>query len=323
MIYPVCRLFRILSCRCCIPIFLFIVSAAPAASAQESDSHALVISGSPSLLPLLAAWTEDFRRQHRDVQVRVQSTSDAEAAAALADGAVQLAAMSRAMSPAELAAFRTRRGTTPMPARVALDAVVVIVNAVNPLQGLTSAQVDGIFSAQRLCKGSGEIRLWGQVLPAAIWHTRPIRLFGLGGGMASTSQAVRENLLCGGEFSPSLSQLPEPRALFEAVRDHANAIGFLPSPFLAEGVRPVPLAVGAGGRPVGPEAANIVSGAYPLSRFLYLYMAFSRERLALPRSFVALALSQQGQKRAAEAGFVALPATVASQEMAKVGSAPN
>jgi phosphate transport system substrate-binding protein len=317
------RLVRILSCPWCIPIFFCTVSPVSDAAAQGIESRALVISGSATLLPLLEAWTEDFRHQHREVQVRVQSTNDAEAAAALADGAVQIAAMSRPMNPAELAAFRDRWGAAPMPARVALDAVVVIVNAVNPLQGLTQAQVDGIFSAQRLCKGSGEIGVWGQVLPAAIWRTRPIRLFGLGGGMASASQAVRENLLCGGEFNSSLSQLPEPGALLEAVRDHANAIGFLPSPFLAEGVRPVPLAAGSGLPPVAPDAANIVSGAYPLSRFLYLYTAFSPERLALPRSFVALALSQHGQKRAAEAGFVALPAAVASQEMAKIGTTPN
>ena len=62
---------------------------------------------------------------------------------------IPLLASSRDTTEAERGAFRSRRGYDPMEIPIALDAVGIYVNRENPIKGLTMAQVDAIFGADR------------------------------------------------------------------------------------------------------------------------------------------------------------------------------
>ena len=287
--------------------------------AGAPSNSTLILSGSQSLAPVIELWAGDFAREFPGTTLHVQSSGSEAAPAALADGAADLAAMSRVMTAAEIQAFEARKGFRPTPIRVALDGVMVIVNALNPIRGLSMAQVDGIFSTSRRCRGSQDIATWGQVVPPGVWLSRPIQLIGAG-LMSGTRRYFREQALCGGEFKSGVAAKMGPGEVVGAVRDSANAIGYVAMAFLSEGVRAVPLASGASGRFVEPAANNVLSGAYPLTRYFYLYMAKPAGRpLSLPVArFMTLALSPQGQKRVAEAGYIPLPAAVSSEEMAKL-----
>lgn len=280
---------------------------------------ALIVTGGNDMAPVLDAWAGDYAKRRPQVEVRVQAAGPEMAAAALADHALDLAAMERPMTAAEIDAFQVRNGFRPTAVKVAMDAVVIIVNALNPVGGLTLQQVDAIFSVTRRCGGSQDIDRWGQLQPLGIWHSRPLQLFGLD-VQSGARRYLREQALCGGEFKPAVTARAGPRDVTAAVRDSANAIGYVPMAFVGEGVRSVPLAVGSDARFVEATADNVLRGLYPLGRYLYLYAAQPPGR-ALPAAaagFLSGALSLQGQRRVAENGYVPLPSVVTAQELAKL-----
>lgn len=288
-------------------------------AADATVLDVLIVVGSESLAPVIELWSKDLTREFPGRTLRVQLSGSDTGPAALADGAAHLAAMSRAMNAAEINAFEARRGFRPTPIRVAIDAVTVLVNAVNPIRGLTLAQVDAIFSSDRRCGGTRDIVSWGQVTPQGVWLSRPMQAFGRS-DLSGTRDYFRERALCGGEFKESVVSKRDSRAVVQAVGDSANAIGYAAMAFRGPGARALPLASTASGRFVEPNAANVLSGDYPLTRYLYLYVAKPPgQRLPIPiEQFVGLALSAQGQKRVAQAGYIPLPSGVVSQEMAKL-----
>ncbi|MGA0203836.1 MAG: PstS family phosphate ABC transporter substrate-binding protein, partial [Pseudohongiellaceae bacterium] len=76
-------------------------------------------------------------------------------------------------------------------------------------------------------------------------------------------------------------------------------------------VRAVP--VGREGQDfVEANAANAVSGSYPLSRFLYIYLNKppNDDLPPLEKEFLKLILSEQGQQLVKRDGYVPLPAEV-------------
>ena len=64
-----------------------------------------------------------------------------------------------------------------------------------------------------------------------------------------------------------------------------------------------------------------MSGKYPLSRFLYVYVNKHPNKPLSPlqAEFVKLILSQQGQGIVAKDGYIPLPTAVVKKEMAKLG----
>ena len=67
------------------------------------------------------------------------------------------------MKAEEIAAFEKKFGYKPTGIRVALDALAVFVSKDNPIQSLTLAQVDAIFSLTRKGGAPADITTWGQV----------------------------------------------------------------------------------------------------------------------------------------------------------------
>ena len=70
-----------------------------------------------------------------------------------------------------------------------------------------------------------------------------------------------------------------------------------------------------------PTRENILSGAYPLSRKLYLYVNKPPNR-SLPREqreFIRFIYSSQGQAGVQREGYIQVGSDLAKQELAKVG----
>jgi phosphate transport system substrate-binding protein len=68
------------------------------------------------------------------------------------------------------------------------------------------------------------------------------------------------------------------------------------------------------------EHQNAISGAYPLSRFLYVYVNKTPGKPLPPLTgeFIKLVLSSAGQKVVVKDGYIPLPARVAERELAKI-----
>ena len=87
-----------------------------------------------------------------------------------------------------------------------------------------------------------------------------------------------------------------------------NAIGYAGAGYVNALVKPLAIARDDAGEAVAPDAREIASGRYPLTRALYLYVNRKpdRELSALPAAFLEYALSAQGQRLLPSTGFVAL-----------------
>src|SRR5512139_2369518 len=102
--------------------------------------------GSDTLANLMTLWTEAFKREYPNVNIQVQAAGSSTAPPALTEGTANFGPMSRAMTDKEIQEFETRHGYKPTVFRVAMDALAVYVHKDNPIESLTLAQVDAIFS---------------------------------------------------------------------------------------------------------------------------------------------------------------------------------
>ena len=86
-------------------------------------------------------------------------------------------------------------------------------------------------------------------------------------------------------------------------------------------MKAVPIAKAAGQPFENATAENAVKGAYPLSRFLYVYVNKKPNQPLSPleREFIRLVLSKQGQEAVVKDGFIPLPAAVAARALKDAG----
>ena len=66
-----------------------------------------------------------------------------------------------------------------------------------------------------------------------------------------------------------------------------------------------------------PTSANIASGDYPISRYLYLYTDGTPEGPVA--DYIKFILSSEGQDIVSKVGYIALPQTIMSEQLAKLG----
>lgn len=306
-----------------------LISAASATWAQEDAlpeyervsgvSGTLSSIGSDTLANLMTLWTEEFKRQYPNVNIQVQAAGSSTAPPALTEGTASFGPMSRAMRDNEIEAFEARHGYKPTAIRVAIDALAVYVHKDNPLQALTIAEVDAIFSVTRRCGGDADIRRWGELGLTGTWANRPIQLYGRN-SVSGTYGYFKQVALCGGDFKNNVNEQPGSASVVQAVSSSLNGIGYSGIGYVTSGVRSVPLAEYEGAEAVAATSENAVSGDYPLSRFLYVYVN-KRPGTPLPpleREFVKLVLSRVGQDVVGKDGYVPLSPRMAARELSKI-----
>jgi len=116
--------------------------------------------GSDTLNNLMTFWAEGFQKQYPNVRVQIEGKGSSTAPPALISGTAQLGPMSRAMKAEEIDEFEKKYGYKPTAIRVAVDGLAVYVNKDCPLEELTMAQVDAIFSKTRKGGSKRPISTW-------------------------------------------------------------------------------------------------------------------------------------------------------------------
>lgn len=279
----------------------------------------LISVGSDTLNNLMALWSDGFRRYYPHVRFEIEGKGSSTAPPALIAGTAQLGPMSREMKASEIDQFEARYGYPPAQIRVALDALAVYVHRDNPIQGLTIAQVDAIFSKSRLCGYPENVTTWGQVGLTGAFANRPISLYGRNSA-SGTYGFFKENALCGGDFKDEVKEQPGSASVVQGVTVDLYGIGYSGIGYRTSGVRAVPLAFHEGEPPAEPTLENVISGAYPLGRFLYIYINKTPGQPLEPvvREFLRYVLSREGQEAVIRAGYLPLPAEVVEAELVKL-----
>ncbi|MDP2381548.1 MAG: PstS family phosphate ABC transporter substrate-binding protein [Nitrospirota bacterium] len=273
-----------------------------------SFSGTIAIAGSDSMKPLTESWANDLRQLYPGLTIKVSSAGSETGLAQLMEGKAQVAAISRRMTVQEIVEFKREFGYEPTEVPVAVDALAVFVHKDNPIEGLTLAQVDAIFSIERRRGLRYPVNSWGDaMLLEEGWVEAPIHIYGRNGN-SGTATFFREHVLNGADFKKTMTVGAGSASVVVELMKDRYGIGFSGIGYRTSGLRPVPLATVQGGRYVAPTFETAMDGSYPLRRQLYLYVNRA-PKVALPGSlaeYVKFALSQQGQQIVVDEGYYAL-----------------
>src|SRR5690606_28729484 len=291
----------------------------PAYQPQSGVAGTVSSVGSDTLNNLMALWSEGFRTYYPSVQMEIEGKGSSTAPPALIAGTAQLGPMSREMKASEVDQFEARFGYPPTPMRVALDALAVYVHRDHPVQPLTLAQVDAIFSKSRACGCPEDITTWGQAGLTGPWANRPISLYGRNSA-SGTYGFFKENALCGGDYKDEVKEQPGSASVVQGVTVDLYGIGYSGIGYRTSGVRAVPLAFGEGEPFAEPRLENVISGDYPLGRFLYIYINKAPGQPLPPvvEEFLRYVYSREGQEAVIRDGYLPLPPAVIEAELAKL-----
>ncbi|MDM7999384.1 MAG: phosphate ABC transporter substrate-binding protein PstS family protein [Dehalococcoidia bacterium] len=292
-------------------------AAIPAYTKASGISGSISSVGSDTLANLMTLWAEEFKRVYPNVNIQIQAAGSSTAPPALTEGTSNLGPMSRKMKDKELEAFENKFGYKPTAIPVAIDALAVFVHKDNPIKGMTIADVDAIFSQTRKCGGTVDITTWGKAGLDGAWANRALQLFGRN-SVSGTYGYFKEHALCGGDFRNNVNEQPGSASVVQSVATSINSIGYSGIGYKTSSVRAVPLSKKVSESFVDATPENAVSGDYPLSRYLYIYInkAPNKPLDPITREFVKLVLSQQGQQVVVKDGYVPLPAKTVEKVLA-------
>jgi phosphate transport system substrate-binding protein len=279
-------------------------------------------------------WVRLFRKAYPRLSVTMEARASGTGGPALTEGRAHLAPVGRELLPPEEKAFVDKFGYKPFAIRVATGSVgslgktatsVVFVDKDNPIQGLTMAQLDAIYSKTRL-RGHADIRTWGDLGLKGEWAARPIHLYGLK-PVNGIEQFLKQRLLLGGEYREGIQFVKGKgftHAFTVAAEDMAHSPGGLTYALLSNvtsNVKVVPVADKEGAPFLAPTVENVYSHAYPLSRFVYIFVNRPPGKALEPKvkEFLQLVLSREGQDVVAREGvYIPLTPEMVREERAKL-----
>jgi phosphate transport system substrate-binding protein len=278
--------------------------------------------GSDTLANMMTFWAEEFKRLYPNVNMQIQAAGSSTAPPALTEGTSNFGPMSRAMKSKEIEAFEKRHGYKPTEVRVAIDALAVFVHKDNPIEGMTIAEVDAIFSSTRLCGAEQQVTRWGDLGLSGSWVNRDLQLYGRN-SVSGTYGYFKEIGLCDGDFRNNVNEQPGSASVVQSVSTSLNAVGYSGIGYITSGVKTVPLALEEGGEYVDATTESALAGKYPLSRFLYIYVNKHPNKPLDPATaeFVKFMLSKTGQEIVDKDGYIPVPRIVVEQELERLGLA--
>lgn len=279
-------------------------------------------------------WVKLFRQAYPRLSVTMEARASGSGGPALTEGRAHAAPVGRELLPLEEKAFVDKFGYKPLAIRVATGSVsslgktassVILVSRDNPISGLTLAQLDAIYSKTRN-RGFKDVKTWGDLGLGGEWANLPIHLYGLK-HPNGIEWYFKQVVMLGGDYKDHIQFVKGEgftHAFTVAAHDMAKNKGGLTYALLANvtpDVRVVPLAENAGEPFVAPTVKNVASHAYPLSRYVYIFVNRPPGKALEPKTkqFLRLVLSREGQQVVADEGvYIPLNADVVRQELAKL-----
>lgn len=252
-----------------------------------AQNKAITIKGSDTMVILVQRWTELFHNKNSKVDFQVTGGGSGTGIAALLNGTTDICSSSRPMKPEEVQKLKDKFKTKGVEVRVARDGVALYVHKKNKVNKLTLEQIRNIFM--------GKITNWKELGGA----DKKITLYSRENN-SGTYEFFKEHVLLKKDFAPSAQNMPGTAALINAISKDQYGIGFGGAAY-AKDVKELFVAKDAKSEYVQPKEANILSGKYPISRFLYFYLKNRPEGDV--KKFVDWVISKEGQKVVAEVGY--------------------
>lgn len=262
---------------------LFVVLlAVTATTTATAASNSIVLDGSTTVGPLAKTFASYFTKKY-GVRVTVSESGSGNGAKSLINGSCTIAAMSRAMKAAEIAAARTK-GVNPVAHVVALDGLAMIVHPANPIRSLSKAQISSIYR--------GTITNWREVGgPNA-------RIVVIQRESNSGTQESFKELVVGKgvQITGSAETQSSNGSVKSRVSTTLSAIGFVGLGFVDRSVKIVAV------NGVLPTLSMVKNGTYPVTRPLFFYT--NGQPAGSVKQFIELPKTADGKRMITELGFI-------------------
>lgn len=258
----------------------------PSLTLQAADK--IRISGSTSVLPIVAEVSKQYRALHPQLKLLVSGGGSGAGVADISKGASEIAMVSRDLSSHE----KQRLQNKVRQVAVARDAVAVAISSEVYEAGVRQLSLEQIAGIYR-----GKIKNWQQV------GGPDARILVIDKEPSRGTRHVFAKVVLGSAKAraPGASIVTgsnnEEQA---AIANSAQAIGMLSNAWLNDDVRAV--AVGEPGRAVLPTRQNIADGSYPIQRNLNLLLV--KEPNPRVAAFVDYLLSEEGQRIVEQTGYL-------------------
>jgi phosphate transport system substrate-binding protein len=247
----------------------------------------ITVKGSDTMVILAQRWAERYMQAHKDVVVQVTGGGSGTGISALINGTTDICNSSRPMKPSERDKLKSRFGSRGVEIKSALDGLTVYVNEANPVSELSLEQLKALYT--------GKMTNWKDVGGP----NERVILYGRENS-SGTFVYFRDNVLGGDDYSSTMQTLPGTAAVVNAVARDKNGVGYGGAAY-GKGIREIRVKKDASSIGYAPTQANIKSGEYPISRFLYLYVR-NRPSGAM-KEYIDWILSDEGQKIVSEVGY--------------------
>jgi phosphate transport system substrate-binding protein len=263
-----------------------------ASGARFAWAGNITVKGSDTMVILAQKWAEVYMSQHPGTKIQVTGGGSGTGIAALQNQTTDLANSSRKIKATEVAACLKAFKKRPTEYPVCLDGLSVYVNEANPIKELSVPQLEAIFT--------GRIKNWRELGG----DDKPITLYSRENS-SGTYEFFKEHVLQGRDFAASAQTMPGTAAVLQAVAKDKYGIGYGGAAYGA-GAKHLKIRKDDASPAVEPTEETVVSGAYPISRQLYIYVnpAVDTGEVA---QYLAWIRSEAGQKVVREIGYYPLP----------------
>lgn len=263
-----------------------------AGAVLSAPAGTITIKGSDTLVILAQKWAEQYMAAHPGTKIQVTGGGSGIGFAALQNKTTDIANASRPIKAAERAALIRASGKNPREYKVALDGLSIYAHKDNPVTELSLDQLRDIFTGKnRNWKGLG-----GPDAQIVVYSRE---------NSSGTYEFFKENVLKGQDFAAGAQTMPGTAALLQAVVKDKNAIGYGGAAY-GHDAKILKVKKTAESAAVEPTEENVVSGKYPIWRYLYNYLNPDKDKGEIA-SYLAWIRSPAGQKIVKDVGYYPLP----------------
>ena len=264
-----------------------------------AQTRSITIKGSDTMVILGQKWAETYMKKNPGANIQVTGGGSGVGLAALINGTTDIAESSRPMKDTEKTQLQQKRGVPTVELAVALDGLAVYVHGSNPIQELSLEQLEKIYT--------GVVKNWKDVGG----NDERIILYGRENS-SGTYAYFKEHVLKNADYYPTTQTLPGTAAVINAVSKDLRGIGYGGIAYL-KGVKALKVKKDNSTPAVEPSLENVQKNIYPISRFLYWYLAGQpKDQIKKLTDWV---VSTEGQAVVTDVGYYPLSAEM----LAKMG----
>jgi phosphate transport system substrate-binding protein len=250
------------------------------------------VSGSTTVLPVAQKAAEAYMATHPNADIQISGGGSGVGIQQIGEKTVDIG-----MSSRDLKATENTKYPDLVKHIVAKDDIAIVVNPKNEIRGIKASTIADIYT--------GKITTWTQI-PGAHVPNANNQIVVIGRDSASGTREFFDThangILKGTPPTKSMLEKNSNGAVAQTITQTPGAIGYVSIGFVTGDVKAVPVWYNDSSTAVAPTRDNVLSGAYPINRELFMFT--NGQPSGLAADFIGFIRSPDGQKIVEEEGYV-------------------